>query len=191
MSAGLGGSDENGELSVAVPFAAIGTMNPGKHEACMRAFEKWPGDAYIIKGVATESGVSEQPMGLDQTVLGAQNRATSALHSVQGAELGIGLESGLVVMGGRHFDFCACALDDGKRQCVGISSMWPLPPQVVEAMSGGIGYNQAFEALGVPADDRGDGVLARLSSGILSRPKQMEESVHAALIQLRNVALYS
>ena len=116
-------------------IAAVGTMNPGKHEACRQCFAAWPqegGDAraYTVVGVHVESGVADQPMGLEETLKGAKNRAENARASHAGAAIGIGLESGLVLLGGVHLDFCACSIYTGSRHCVGLSSMWALPPSV-------------------------------------------------------------
>mmetsp|Transcript_102757 Transcript_102757/g.286185 ORF Transcript_102757/g.286185 Transcript_102757/m.286185 type:complete len:204 (-) Transcript_102757:91-702(-) len=170
-------------------IVAVGTLNEGKHEACRQCFAEYPDVAYTVRGVKADSGVSDQPMGLDETVLGAKNRAEAALRSVDGARIGIGLESGLVIVGGTHFDFCACSIYSGGRHCVGMSSMWALPPKVAETFAER-GYNQAFADLGFDPDPNGKGMLGKLTGGVLSRPAQMKESVHAAMIQLRNARLY-
>ena len=68
--------------------------------------------------------------------------------------------------------------------------MFPLPPPIVAAMSEGVGYNDAFEAAGVPPDPTGDGVVGVLSGGLLTRPAQMRESVDNAMLQLQNPALW-
>ena len=158
---------------------------------------------FTIQGMATDSGVSEQPMGLEETIIGAKNRAASALAAVTGAVIGIGLESGLVVADGNHFDFCACDIFDGKNHHVGLSSMFPLPKKVVAALEEK-GYNEAFRHAGVEPQPTGNGVLGKLSGtreytnadlvriytvwthhaccnfttgDIMSRPAQMKQSV--------------
>ena len=117
---------------------------------------------FAVEGVPTDSGVSEQPMSLEETVLGAKTRASRAFLEIEGASIGIGLESGLVVVDGKHFDFCACSIFDGRRHFVGMSSMFPLPQQVVELL-GQMGYNEAFDALGVDPNPDGGGVLATMT----------------------------
>jgi len=173
------------------PVAALGTTNPGKLEACKRCFEEWPDNiSFRLRGVSVPSGVSEQPMGLEETLLGAKHRAAAAFSQVAGASIGIGLESGLVIVDGVHVDFCACAIYDGTHHYVGLSSGWALPPRVASSFAQR-GYNQAFEDIGIPADDRGAGVLGQLSGGVLSRPKQMKESISMALLQQRNRNIYT
>ena len=152
------------------------------------AFREWK-MAHSVVGVQAASGVSDQPMGLEETTLGAQNRATAAFKAVDGARIGVGLESGLVLVDGNLFDFCSCAIFDGQRHYVGVSSMWMLPPPVVRALSTK-GYNECWADLGIEPDAEGVGVLGALSRGLLSRPKQMRESVHTAMLQFRNGPLW-
>ena len=53
---------------------ALGTTNPGKREACVMCFLEWCGGSvlYQVMGVRTDSGVPDQPMGLEQTIAGAR-----------------------------------------------------------------------------------------------------------------------
>ena len=181
---------------VKIPVAMIGSTNPGKIAAAQAALNEWPSlqsspyaNSYIVRGMATESGVREQPLGLEETVLGAKNRARTA-RDESGAHIGIGLESGLVEVENSTVDFCACVIYDGDRYHVGLSSGWPLPPRVASTIPF-LGYNQSFENVGVPADATGDGVLSALSGGVLSRPMQMQEAIRAALVSSQNEALFA
>merc|ERR1712039_915782 len=99
------------------------------------------------------------------------------------------MESGVLELHGEHFDFCVVSLFDGSRHFVGISSMFALPPAVAATFQEK-GYNQAFKDAGVEPDENGDGVLAQMSDGALSRPRQMKESFMMALLQLYNPKLY-
>ena len=151
-----------------------------------------------VRGVATVSGVSEQPMGLAETARGARNRAEAALSTVGDAAFGVGLESGLVLVEGETIDICACCIVDGERSYLGLSSGWALPPCVasdVLRLSHLRGhqdtYNTAFEWAGIPTHSTADGVLSYLSNGLLSRPGQMKEAVLAATLQMQHPSLYT
>lgn len=175
--------------------AVLGSMNPGKLQACQMCFAEWlasrpAGVGYEINAVHTDSGVSEQPMTIEETTQGAKNRAERALKSKDGAAIGIGMESGVFILDGKYFDFCVVSVFDGSRHCIGISSMFALPPAVAATFQER-GYNQSFKDAGVEPDENGDGVLAHMSGGALSRPKQMKESFMMALLQLHNPSLYS
>lgn len=80
----------------------VGSSNPVKINAVtIAASEAWPD--FIVQGYEVESGIPAQPMGDDETRLGAENRAKAALRlgirdrgSEIGQEnLGVGLEGGV------------------------------------------------------------------------------------------------
>ena len=97
---------------------------------------------------------------------------------------GVGVESGVVKVGPAYYDFAACSIYDGHRHHSGFSSMFALPPRV-SATFLDKGYNDAFaEAFELDPDPKGGGVLDQMSEGVLSRPKQMQEAVDAALLRL-------
>ena len=68
---------------------AVGTLNEGKHDAVRTAVKRWRSE-YDLKmiGVKVSSGVAEQPVGLDETCKGAQNRAVAAHRDTEGAWIG-------------------------------------------------------------------------------------------------------
>eukprot|EP00966_Prymnesium_polylepis_P193537 4485721-Prymnesium_polylepis.1 len=151
--------------------AVLGSTNPGKLKALEAALAEWaPDTACDVGGFATSSGVPDQPVGLEETLLGAKNRALAAFEKQRQLDLllfgesssragsgssgkaadevgsrspfiGVGLESGLVVVDGATIDTCACAIFDGTRLYVGFSSGWSLPPRVATAIAER-GYNQ-------------------------------------------------
>ena len=71
---------------------AIGTKNPAKVKAANLATKELGGE---LLSVNVPSGVSEQPFSDEETMEGALNRARNALKET-GADLGIGLEGGVV-----------------------------------------------------------------------------------------------
>jgi non-canonical (house-cleaning) NTP pyrophosphatase len=75
---------------------AVGSGNPVKRDAAVRVFP-----AATVEAVPVDSGVSEQPTGHAETLRGATVRARRAREAV-GADLGVGIEGGVVVSpGGR------------------------------------------------------------------------------------------
>jgi len=71
---------------------AIGTKNPAKVDAIIQGFD---GTEANFHPTSVSSGVSAQPFSDEETIQGAINRAKSALEKI-GADLGIGLEGGVV-----------------------------------------------------------------------------------------------
>ncbi len=72
---------------------AVGSQNPVKIEAVTQAFGKVFGKCQVI-GVSVSSEVSEMPIGFDEIVAGAKNRAQKAIEELK-ADFGVGLEGGL------------------------------------------------------------------------------------------------
>src|SRR3989344_2941978 len=74
------------------------------------------------------SGVSDQPKSLEETVRGAKARAEGAF---KGNDLGFGIESGLLDVPYSKtgkMNFSACAIYDGKEFHLGLSSAFECPP---------------------------------------------------------------
>ena len=173
-----------------MPLLAVGTANPGKVYAVVRALEAYPAlSGYRPSPQKVSSGVSDQPKTLAETTQGARNRAERAAAAAGGADtLGIGMESGLFESDGRLFDLCACVIFDGKEAHVGYSCAWELPPAVTEkVLNEGMDLTQAFNACGVCNDPKiGDkgGVIGLLTGGRVSRPDYTKQSIEMALLSL-------
>lgn len=71
---------------------AVGSTNPVKVNSIKAITES------EVRGYEVSSGVSDQPWGDDETLLGAKNRAKLALEK-GGADVGIGFEGGVQYIG--------------------------------------------------------------------------------------------
>ncbi|MGK0617398.1 inosine/xanthosine triphosphatase [Meiothermus cerbereus] len=126
-------------------MVVVGSTNPAKLEPVRLVFaELFPG--LYISGVEVPSGVRVQPIGYDETVLGAENRARAALAQ-PGATWGLGLEAGVEfnAHGGWLFNIAVILRADGRRGMARGGSVL-LPPVVGERLRGG-------EELGLIMDD--------------------------------------
>jgi len=86
---------------------AVGTTNQAKLAAVEGVIAKLfeaENKSLEIKGVTVSSGVGDQPISAEETMLGAQNRAKAALAAVPTADFGIGLEGGLEKIGDLYFE---------------------------------------------------------------------------------------
>lgn len=135
----------------------VGTENAAKLGAVRCALAAvLAGDpsTLVISGVGTTSGVPEQPVGWDEIVAGARNRARAA-HASSPCVLAVGIEDGLVELPGapsatsraparasaaalpvadlgRAVFNVGCAwVTDGEREGVGFSSGFAYPPAAV------------------------------------------------------------
>ena len=100
---------------------AVGSENPVKIAAVKHAFsEVFPDQSITVRGIAVESGVSNQPMSDSESIKGATNRAKKALKALQ-PDFGIGLEGGVHKVGKYWFDTGWVVIID-KHQTLGIGS---------------------------------------------------------------------
>jgi len=168
----------------------VGSRNPVKVDAVREALAEY--EAYAdsdIDGIETQSGVADQPKSIDETVTGALNRARAAF--VTGADLGFGIESGLMQVPGSksgYMDVCVCAIYDGAEHHLGLSSAFECPREVTDMMvKGGLDMSQAMNASGYVNDpDIGskEGAIGIFTKGRVTRKDYTMQAVRMAMIHL-------
>ena len=84
----------------AVRRVAVGSTNPVK-VAAVRAVLGAAGASAEITPIGVPSTVRDQPIGDDETIRGALARARAAREAT-GAELGVGIEGGVVAVSYTH-----------------------------------------------------------------------------------------
>jgi len=186
----------------------VGTQNRPKLGAARAALRPYAPDARVL-GSDVDSGVPEQPVGFDEILRGARNRAQAAL--AVGADLGIGIEDGLVDVGavtpsqGRHLNLGCAVVTDGSRLGVGLSSGFAYPPEVLEPATNGrepIGplfdrYWQRHRTVrpstgpgALEVSGRSVGNVGKLTGGVLTRQEYGRHAVVCALVRFLHPDLY-
>ncbi|EKE01426.1 MAG: protein of unknown function DUF84 [uncultured bacterium] len=172
---------------------AVGTNNQGKIEAVKIALANYQNFANAdIVGIKAESLVSSQPIGLDEIISGAKNRSKHAKED-SGADLGIGLESGIFLVPytkSDYMDTTACAIYDGKDFHLGLSSCFEYPKQMIKKIiEKGKEISEIALELGFSEDKKfhhSQGMIGVLTKGIVTRINYSEQAVHMAIIHLTN-----
>lgn len=173
----------------------VASTNDVKVSAVREALGEYPvlKDAEI-EGIAVDTGVSEQPKSLEETVQGAVNRAEAAFVE---CDYSIGIESGLMSVPhtkSGSMDFCACSIYDGKRHSLGLSCAFEFPKVVTDMIQElGITANDAFYKAGLTSDRKigsADGAIGLLTKGRVTRKEYTKQALHMALIHLENKKLY-
>jgi inosine/xanthosine triphosphatase len=173
---------------------AVGTVNPCKVGAVKATLGKYPevaGSEPAVVPCAVSSGISEQPLGLEETARGARNRAAAAhtlgLRLEPPAErlLALGIESGLFALDGNHYDVCVVSAFDGTTHHLGLSCAFAIPPAILHhVLEEGRDLSQACNAAGVTSDTRlGEhgGLIGILSDGRLTREAYTVQAIETAL----------
>lgn len=196
-------------------LVSIGSRSMPKIGAITRAFssypELWVEDdkvEYIImpKEVKKEdtsgqevdkfSGVSCNPLTMEETIKGAKNRAKNAFeHAIQEngvCSYGVGIESGMYPtdeVDTKFLDSSMCAIYDGKSYYIGLSPSFEYPQAVVDRVLKGeeVGYMQ--DIFGNTAKGR-KGAVGVLTSGRVYRDELEEYAVIMALTKIVSKEIY-
>lgn len=175
----------------------VGTRNKGKIQAVQNALQKHPAFTQAtIEGCDVSSGVSHQPIGLDETITGAKQRAKHAYDSSP-ADFAIGLESGIFPVPhtkSEYMDTTACAIFDGTTYHLGLSSCFEYPKALIEkVLQEGKEISQGALELGFsdnPSFGQEAGMVGILTDGVVPRVAYSEQAIHMALIHLLQAEHY-
>lgn len=182
----------------------VGTASPPKIEAVRLAVRAYRSDAEV-EGVAVESGVSEQPVGFEEIIRGARNRACAAASS-GGCDLSVGIEDGLVSLPGLDhapaLNMGCVIVTDGEREGLGFSSGFAYPPEcLAPAIETREPIGELFDAYWRRHSKEGSsepalpsaassGNVGKLSLGVLNRSEYARHAVLCALIPFLHPDLY-
>ena len=169
----------------------VGSKNPVKLKATMNVLKKiYPQMGVQAKHV--DSGVPDQPIGLEVTIQGAINRAKNAFSKE--FDLSVGIESGLLevphsITG--YLDLQWCAIHDGEKTTLGVSAGFEYPPMVIEQVLEGVEVGDVMDQVtGVDNLGQKTGAVSHLSRGLLDRTGNTEQCVLMAMIPLMNERVY-
>ncbi len=177
----------------------VGSLNRAKLEAVRRGLAPFF-DQVEVEALAAQSGVSEQPLGFDEILLGARARARQSV-AAGNCDLGVGIEDGLICLDGppeRQMNVGCCVLFDGEQESVGLTAGFEYPRACVEAATGpartpvGTSFDAIFKP---PAGWRdpgpGAGNIGRLSGGVLTRADYAAQAVTCAFVRWLHPELYA
>lgn len=172
-------------------FVKVGSQNPVKVQATRNVLKRFY-NHITVHAVQVHSGVPDQPIGLEQTIKGAINRAEQAyLHD---CDLGVGIESGLqetpcTITG--YVDMQWCAIYDGEKSTLGVSAGFEYPPSIVEQVLKGKEVGPLMDQLtGVKDLGQKMGAISILTRGALDRTANTEQCVLMAMIPRLNKGIY-
>ena len=168
----------------------VGSTNPVKIAAVRAVLERAGSRAEVV-GLAVASGVSDQPVGVAETIRGATQRARAVL-AASDADFGVGLEGGVVEDDG-IMRTCAWAAVVGRDGRVGTggSLAMPLPSRVAALVREGVELGHAMDRVtGSHDTKRGAGAVGILTAGLVDRQRAYEALVAYALAPFVTSELY-
>lgn len=173
----------------------IGTKSPVKIQAVVDTISDYNiFKNAIIKTFMVNSGVSNQPMSLEETITGAKNRAEVIF---KGSDYSFGIESGLMVVPESktgYMNVSVCAVCDGVEFHLGLASCFEFPREVTRlAVEEDMEISTAFKKAGLTTHDKigyAEGGIGFMSKGRLCSVEYYKQSVLTALIHLENKDLF-
>jgi len=166
----------------------VGSANPVKISSVRSTFQdvldylgKSP--SLDIEGYNVDSGVPDQPIGLETIYKGAYNRAIEA-SKIRENDYNIGLEAGIYVVNGKHIDLQFCAIIDKKDWVtIGHGGGFTYPESVIEKVKTGMEVGDIFASMSGKKNIKSqEGAIGMLSRGYIDRTGFSKHSVLMALI---------
>ncbi|WIV68271.1 inosine/xanthosine triphosphatase [Natrialbaceae archaeon AArc-T1-2] len=169
---------------------AVGSTNPTKADATARALERYEP---TVTAVDVDSGVSDQPRSIAETIEGAETRARRALEAVDtvpasdgragpgvGA-FGVGLEGGVAHLESTPglFLIMWAAVTDGDRIERASGPSLRLPDRVAARIDGGEELGPVMADV-FGADRTDEGAIGALTGGLVDRTRALEVAVASA-----------
>lgn len=159
----------------------IGTKSELKIRALKNALEKFKFDTEVIS-IKTESGVSSQPFGYEETIKGAKNRVISVFEK-ENPDIAVAVENGLISIEGGHFDI-ACVYIKTREgdESFAYSSGYFVPGWMIQEIKENK-TELGFITQRLSGDSDKD-PLKYFSSGKMKREELLSQAIEIALIKI-------
>ncbi len=171
---------------------ALASANPVKLQATLDGFQRmFPRETFEVKAVKIPAQVSDQPMTDDETLEGADTRASLARELMPEADYWVGIEGGVMDRGPHLSGFAwVVVLSEGKRG-VGRSGEFFLPENVAELVRQGVELGEADDRIFSRTNSKQmNGAIGLLTGDAVDRLNLYIPAVIFALIPFKNPDLY-
>lgn len=171
----------------------VATNNPVKIRAVENAFQRmFPNERFKCWGKATPSGVPDQPMDDQETLLGAHNRASNCKTNHPLFDYWVGIEGGIEIKDNEMNAFAWIVILSKNRESKARSGTFYLPEKVMNLVISGMELGHADDQVfGQSNSKQRGGAVGLLTGDVIDRKKLYEEAVVLALIPFKNEALYN
>lgn len=171
----------------------VGSHNPIKLETTKEAF------GIVFTGIPLEfetfnapSDIADQPMGIDETRMGAKNRTDACKKEYPQADFFVGLEGGLEKLENDYWAFAwMCVQNIDGRYGYGRTGAFLLPSKVSELIDQGYELGSATDVIfgGMNMKQKG-GTIGALTNDTITRKDFYRDALIFALIPFMKPELY-
>lgn len=170
----------------------VASKNPVKIESALAGFqEMFPKQEFTVEGISVPSGVSDQPMGDEETYQGAWNRVQAARAALPEASFWIGIEGGNIRKENDMEVMAWIIVQSADRLGKARTAGFYLPPKVIELVNDGYELGHADDLVfGVDNSKQTGGSSGLLTDGVMNRKRFYVPAVILALIPFLKPTLY-
>ena len=170
----------------------VASKNPVKINATLDAFKLvFPNEEFEVEGVVVPSGVSDQPMSEEETMIGAEQRVENAKNASPDADFWVGIEGGVQAFGN---DLLAIAWVEIKSKDMvgrGRTGSFFLPTEIAKLVKQGKELGDADDIVfGKSNSKQQNGAIGLLTGNVITRTGAYSPAVVMALIPFKNKELY-
>lgn len=170
----------------------VGSKNPVKLSCTESAFSEAFSKSFLVNGVNAASGVSDQPIGNEETFQGAKSRAENAKKIFPEADFWVGIEGGIDEDDHGMFAFAWIYIKDSKNQSSqSKTGTFYLPKKISELVKSGMELGEADDLVFKQENSKQQGgSVGILTHGVVDRKAYYSQAIILALIPFVNKNLY-
>lgn len=170
----------------------VASENPVKINAVKIGFGKmFPKEKFDFQGASVSLGVSDQPIGDEETMTGALNRANNASKAINNADYWVGIEGGVETIKGEMGVFAWIVVKSKDKIGKARTTTFFLPKKVAELVNQGKELGDADDIVfGHTNSKQKNGAVGILTQNVVDRTKYYSEAIVLALIPFKNLKLY-
>ncbi|UBM59826.1 inosine/xanthosine triphosphatase [Marinilongibacter aquaticus] len=170
----------------------VASKNPVKIDAAQAGFAlQFPNTDLQVAGRSFPSGVPDQPIGSDETLQGAFNRAIQARENLPDNDYWVGIEGGNIYHDKEMETMAWIVVLNKERMAKARTAGFFLPAQTVELVEKGYELGHADEiTFGVQNSKQKMGSSGLLTDGLIDRKSFYIPAVVFALIPFKKPDLY-
>lgn len=171
----------------------ISSKNPVKVDSAEYGFKTYFSSEHpVFESVSVPSGISDQPMTEEETLLGTKNRVENAIAEIPNADFYVGIEGGIEERNGQMEAFAWVYIQskDGKVG-MGRTGTFFLPEKLAKLLRGGMELGEADDLVFKQTNSKqGRGTVGTLTRDVIQRTEYYQPAVIFALIPFINPELY-
>ena len=175
-----------------MPKVVVASSNPVKLLAVEAGFSRmFPSNGFEVISVNVSSGISDQPMSNEETLLGAENRAHKASLLGVSAEYWVGIEGGIEEQNQGMAAYAWVVVKSQTLTGRGRTGTFYLPTAVAGLVRQGKELGEADDIIfGQENSKQKNGAVGILTGDVITRATLYEHAIILALVPFKNIELY-